>query len=265
MYEDRVLAFIDILGFSESINKTISSGIENEEVTNRINNLIEGVQWSINFDKELNGKCFNSKIVNQFSDSIIISYLKNEESGIFQILLEILYLCATAIRTGFLLRGAIVCDKVCHTKKKVFGPALVKAYEMEKSMAIYPRIILDDSIINIAKIYHNRDHDPEMEVDFINDIILRDFDGLYFINYFDAIESELDCGFEEMPEYFECFKGIIKELELNENISVKSKYLWLKNKFNIVINKYKERYKKDDVKRNYPELFEYYKNIKLFE
>jgi hypothetical protein len=36
---------------------------------------------------------------------------------------------------GFLLRGAVVCDKVYHTENKVFGPALVKAYEMEKTLA----------------------------------------------------------------------------------------------------------------------------------
>jgi hypothetical protein len=260
MYEDRILAFIDVLGFSDSVKKTIRFDVEDEVETKRIDNLIEKVQWHLNYEKDHYGKSFNSKVVNQFSDSLVISYLQTEESGIFYILLDILYLCADALQNGFLLRGAIVCDKVYHTEKKVFGPALVKAYEMENKLAIYPRIILDDNIFDVAKNYHARHHDADMELDYIKHILIKDFDGLYFINYFDAIESELDTGIEGMPEYFECIRKIIKSLEKNDSMSVRAKYLWLKEKYNIVISRYKEAYDNEKAMYEFPELYDYYKN-----
>jgi hypothetical protein len=264
MYEERVLAFIDILGFSNTIKKTVDNGIEDEIFTRKINNLIENIQWHLNYEKNHFGEnIIKSKIVNQFSDSIIISYLMNEESGIFDILLDILYLCAAVIQKGFLLRGAIVCDKLFHTENKIFGPALVKAYEMESKLAIYPRIILDDNIIKIAELYHNRIHDPEMEREYVKQLILKDFDGLYFINIFDAIESELDAGIEEMPEYFESLKKIIVSMDTQNNFSIKSKYLWLKEKYNIHLTKYKKNYNNTRAKNEYPELYEYYKNSNL--
>jgi len=263
MYEDRVLAFIDILGFSESIRKTIQDDIEDETETKRINNLLEKVQGHLNFEREDNGKFFNSKVVNQFSDSLIISYLMTEESGIFFILIDLLHLYATAVFNGFLLRGAVVCDKVYHTENKVFGPALVKAYNMENKLAIYPRIILDDNIINVAAKYHSRNHDSEMEIEYIKELILKDFDGLSYINYFDAIEPELDAGHEEMPEYFECLRNIIINMEKIADVSVKSKYLWLKEKYNFVISKYKKNYDNERAMIGYPELYDYYKSVTL--
>jgi hypothetical protein len=263
MYEDRVLAFIDVLGFSEAVKNTIKNDTEDETETNKIDNLIKNLQWDLNFDKDEEGKHFNSKVVSQFSDSLIISYLMTEEAGIFKILLDLLYICATALYNGFLLRGAVVCDKVYHIEKKVFGPALVKAYEMEKNLAIYPRIILDDNIISIAMTYHLKDHDSETEINHINELILKDFDGLNYINYFDAIESELDAGFEEMPEYLDNLRNIIKKMEEIDKFSVKSKYLWLKEKYNFVITNYKKNYDNERAMHEYPELYDYYKNITL--
>jgi hypothetical protein len=262
MYEDRVLAFIDILGFSHSVSKTMENGVENPNETTKISNLLKNVDFHLNFDKEhFDGTPYNSKIVNQFSDTIIISYSMTQEAGIFNIVTDISFLSASALQSGFLLRGAIVCDKIYHTEERIFGPALIKAYEMEKHLAIYPRIILDDNIIDIAKSYPISHHDPETEIKFIEHFILKDFDGLNYINYFNAIESEE--GFEVMPEYFNCLRKIINEMEAINNTSVKSKYLWIKKKYNDVIESYKNNYNNDRAKETCPDLYEYYKNITL--
>lgn len=264
MYEERILAFIDVLGFSESIKNTIINGQEVIEETKKIDNLLNNIQWHLNYNKEnFDQMLQNSKITSHFSDSIIISYLMTEESGIFQILLDILYICTTALHDNFLLRGSIVCDKIYHKENKIFGPALVKAYEIENKMAIYPRIVLDDGIVEIAKKYYSINHDAEMEVDFIKKLVSLDFDGLHYINYFDAIESELDGGIEEMPSYLENLRSVIKKMEAVQNISVRAKYLWIKEKYNNTIKKYKNNYDNDRAKNEFPKLFDYYKNITL--
>jgi len=234
MYEDRILAFIDVLGFSDSIKKSMDNGLENEVETKKINSLIESVQFSLeNINYSLKNKecdLINNKIVNQFSDTIIISYLKNDESEIFLLLLDILNICYTALSTGFLLRGAIVLDKVYHTDKKIFGPALVKAYKIEKTMAIYPRIILDDSITKILDTYNSKKCYSNELLKYSKKCLIKDFDGLYFINYF---TSDYLNNWKESQRHQNRLKQIIEKLESIDDESVKLKLLWLKNKYSI--------------------------------
>ena len=125
MYEDRVLAFIDVLGFSEAIKKTMSGNKEKFSETNRINSLLESIQkdFSVNEKSNITNiskeklKLINgSRVVNQFSDSLVISFKINEESGIFFILLDILHLIMSSLQYGFFLRGAIVRNKLYHTQ-----------------------------------------------------------------------------------------------------------------------------------------------------
>jgi hypothetical protein len=66
MYEDRVLAFIDVLGFSGAINNTIKNDTEDETETKRIDNLIKELQWDLNFEKDGSGKRFNRKSLISF-------------------------------------------------------------------------------------------------------------------------------------------------------------------------------------------------------
>jgi hypothetical protein len=81
--------------------------------------------------------------ISHFSDSVVIS-IKNETASptqlrfIVNVLIKLLEYKLTA-------RGSIVYGEIVHTKKNVYGPALVKAVELEKK-AIYPRIILDESL-----------------------------------------------------------------------------------------------------------------------
>ena len=268
MYEDRVLAFIDVLGFSEEIRQSIKKDEEDLDQTRRINTLIEQVQNDLDVNNNTSREVFKltdeqitiingSKVVNQFSDSIVISYSIKEESGIFFMLLKILHLCMTALQHNFLLRGSIVRNKLCHTRNKIFGPGLVEAYEMERGLAIYPRIVLDDDIIAVSRKYHGRQHDGDTEEEYVRSLVKRDFDGMYYINYFDAVETELDGTNEEMPIYLDKLREVIIKLNNSKSVSVRSKYLWLKEKYNDTLAKYKNDYRNE--KANAPELHEYYK------
>ena len=230
MYKDRILAFIDVLGFSNTVKKTVNNNpLKNNEnylvedliETQRIDKFFCDIKWDLIY-KDLylsEDSRIKSKIINQLSDSIIISYLSTEKGDEIERILHGSYsLCRAAIQNGFLLRGAIVCDKICHTEDKIFGPALVKAVEMEKNMAIYPRIIIDDAIHNINREEHLK-------------YLIKDFDGLYFINYF----SELNMGLNyetEKNDYLTNLTDIMKKMENIKEIAIKSKYLWLKEKYN---------------------------------
>jgi hypothetical protein len=149
MYEERILAYIDIIGFSAAINKTIK---ENKEVDTETENILNVLHDINELNKNTSSvTTITSKVVSHFSDCVAVSYLKEEKSGVFNILKDILFLSCEILRKGYLFRGAITCGNLFHTKEKIFGPAMTTAVDMEKKLAIYPRIILDEEIITIAE------------------------------------------------------------------------------------------------------------------
>lgn len=57
----------------------------------------------------------------------------------------------------------------------VWGKALVRAYEIESTIAIYPRIVIDPFADEIFDFLTKSEHKK---------LIYRDFDGLYFVDIF---------------------------------------------------------------------------------
>jgi hypothetical protein len=232
-YEEKILAYIDILGFKKAVGKTIEK-INNNEIENiceiqKIDNLLEEERFHLNIREYLLGKPkIKGKVTCQFSDTIIISYLK--ESDIHHILLDIYILCAMAIEKGFLYRGAIVCGKIIHTEIKIFGPALIDAYNIESTKAIFPRILLDDNIIDIVNNNHSLYSNSDVKNDILENIISYDFDGKPFINYIDKLDTGVDNGFEGKQKHLMYIDEIIRNMDISDD-SIKCKYLWLKEKY----------------------------------
>jgi len=246
MYEDRILAFLDILGFSEFIGTTIKDNKEDESKTKMIDNFFEETQEMINKKYHSENILSNTKSASHFSDSIVISYLVTEESGVFHLLADVLFLCVTALQKNFLLRGTIVQGKLYHKENRIFGPALITAAKMEKNMAIFPRIIFDDTILKIAEDFPAKWPSEKEQLRVIKKLILRDFDGLNFINYFDGINYVVGDNYGILV-YLKALRNIIIKLreEMSDDLNLKSKYLWLKEKYNTVLNKYKKKNSKN--------------------
>jgi hypothetical protein len=269
MYEDRVLAYIDILGFSEAIKKTIKEdGTESLLETQKIDNFFDKAQEELNKYYPSGDTFINSKVARNFSDSIVISYLITEESGIFHLLAEVLFFCTTALQKGFLFRGAIVHDKLYHKENKIFGPAMIKATNLEKNLAIYPRIIFDDEILEIAEKYPakypTKCPSKKEQIRVIKKLISKDFDGLNYINYIDGINYIV--GEEHgILVHFEKLRTVIINLgkDIDKSISIKSKYLWIKEKYNTVLAEYKKKYSKNKMRTESPKLCDYLENIAL--
>ena len=254
MYEKRVLAFIDVLGFEEAVNKTMDREEENEFETNKIKELLEEMSLKIKDTFKLD----DNGTINQFSDSIIISYPMKDDSKIVKIIINIMFLCSNILNKGHFLRGAIVCDNLYHKDNIVFGPALIKACKMEKKLALYPRIILDENIISLTKNQHSK-----KENELIKKITLKDFDGLYYINIFNSINYIVGKK-DGILVYFNSLRNNIIELgKQKEKANNKSKYLWLKEKYNKCLNRYKRKYVNNEKEKEEPELYKYISKLTL--
>ena len=241
-YENRVTIFIDILGFKNIINQTVNEDGSNN--SSKIEFLIETLgliksHLNNDFPDEKNKQ---SRQITHFSDSIIISFKEDQEGEVFTVLFKIQRLIILLVERGILCRGAISYGKLLHDDKYIFGPALIKAYEIETKAALYPRVILDKTIIEIGIKFHYIGNSQIEEQVSIRNLLIKDSDDMYFIDYFINPEVALPNFKNDLGPYIKNLrKLIIDGLELGEkDASIKIKYSWMKNKFNSLVHKWKE-------------------------
>ena len=232
-YEQRVVFFLDFLGFKDIIDN-------NKFPIDVILKLLSETEFHLdytNWIKKNNSdfRTFNSHESNQFlqmSDSLILSFLVNEPSGLFYAILDIMRLQANfAAKYGILLRGGCCYGELYHRGCTIFGPAMNKVVNMEK-IAKYPRVIVPNNVIDICKEYSSNYHYSDIdEKNDIIDCLKLDEDGYYFIDYisYDVFGSETDSN-EEWGEYMIKLGKIIKK-GLYEQIAI-DKYIWLKTQYN---------------------------------
>jgi len=145
-YEERYVAFLDILGFEKMVH---------DNNTEAINSYLKSVSEGV---KSANDVYFNDKkrtiesII--ISDSIILSIEKNKDYS--ESLLELLQLCISVamIQTilaekNIWLRGGISCGDTHfdQSNHQIIGPAYIAAYNIEQNISKYPRVALDSKII----------------------------------------------------------------------------------------------------------------------
>jgi hypothetical protein len=259
-YENRIICFLDILGFQRLINRTINpDGSDNiseiQTLTSALNNIREFTAPNVVHGVE------NTKVVTQFSDCIAFSFLITEESGIFSSLLEIQWICLNLVYKKILCRGGIAVGKLIHTTELLFGPALIDAYKLESQCANYPRVILPETIIDLSGICKARHHTPEQEKKYVMSCLGKDSDGMYYVDYFSSIQSELDNPYYDYPEYLYFLSEIIADGLQATDIAISSKYLWMKEKYNQVVKGIKENLPHDNIE---PEIEEAYNSLPLF-
>ncbi|MDR4519970.1 MAG: hypothetical protein R3E36_05110 [Nitrosomonas sp.] len=237
-YEDRYCLFLDILGFQSHVDDTKKEKAKEnadkmtfEKLMAALNQIHESVHYSD--EMEVSGKLVpTSRRVIQFSDSVVISYLKEESDdiGVEKILKDVFSLQLLLVQQGILLRGAITVGDLHHDEKLIFGPALNAAVEFER-LANYPRVILSPGVLDNKKkkLPHT---------------IAEDFDGLSYIDYFNVQPSDFRENWDGVLIYLEELRSVVKKLSSAKIPSLKVKHSWLRKKFNLMA----EPFKKNDYK-----------------
>lgn len=137
-YERRLVIFFDILGWKEHIQR---AGADTARITEL--NFILNV-FSV-FERHREEAALPGAQISTFSDNIAVSipyspqYLESMINAMARVQLGLAL-------AGFLVRGAISIGNLVHTRSAVFGPALIRAYELESQHAFYPRVLLDPDV-----------------------------------------------------------------------------------------------------------------------
>jgi hypothetical protein len=130
-----------------------------------------------------------------------------------------------------LVRGGVSYGNIYSSSDRIFGPALVAAYELESKYALYPRIAVDPRLLEelkrneLLKAVH---HDLADETPYIQNLIRKGNDGIWFVDYIRAFERELDDP-SMYPDLLREHRTLILDgaKRFSKLNGVMSKYLWL--------------------------------------
>lgn len=232
-YEQRLVLFIDFLGFRELINRTETDvGLVKRIISamNHIKDVADESEFSA------------SQRVTQFSDCMVVSYRVNERSAVFDLINNIGFVLVDLAGRGFLLRGAVTVGSLLHDREHLLGPAMITAYELESKVAKFPRVIVDSEVLKFAKAYPARQNSGDEELKYVSKFLREDGDGRLFVDYISwvGVVETIGAGFDAYPEYLSRVSDLIRDGLANERPDVKEKYLWLWRHYRKAIKEFED-------------------------
>jgi hypothetical protein len=170
-YQERYVAFLDILGFAELVRGADRSAERRQEIVDALRSA-RGERY-----EEARIK------VHFFSDSIILS-AEHTGGGLWVLVGTLYSLAWNLLQIGVLVRGAIAAGNVYHDEDIVFGVGVNEAYRLESTVARFPRIILSKQVARDAQQYAANEEDRVILLwkHGLPWKVIRDYDGIYFVS-----------------------------------------------------------------------------------
>jgi len=250
-YEERLVAFIDILGFKELVKKSENDTSKIVLINNALNYLKNWEipqNWGLKYieieeDAQKRGvdsfDIRNKTNSTSFSDSIVVSVKVNNNVNEMAttLIANLAYIGAFLLEEGILFRGGLTIGNLVHNENgTVFGQGLIDAYKLESNNAKYPRIILSDKLISrlIYPLITKKNRYP------YHQYIVRFDDGcvgFHQMQYYQVMQTWEGMTINKLKKYLEKIRlKIIGGLDASfENPSIYEKYVWLKKEYNKLI------------------------------
>lgn len=111
------------------------------------------------------------------SDTIIVTCSKQDEVIAFMRLLKRVQI--SFLKCGLFLRGAAVYARHFQSGNLTYSPALTRAYKLEQEAAIYPRIMIDQ---NILEMFYTSNQQQKL----ISSGLIAEWNGMFFLNALDS-------------------------------------------------------------------------------
>lgn len=218
VYEKRIVAFLDILGFKNLVKTgkvqeilAVTTDLKERFIT--LEKLGKPIELSV------------------FSDSIFLSDRINDDGfSVVRLINYVRHIAAGLFWKGILCRGGILIDQVYHKNPIAFGPALIKAHDMENKIAVYPRILAEPDVITRFFNYANSHAKFEASAG-KNGTFRTDFDGMEYLELFGPNHGEgLEAsGLLTDTMYRPAGDIISKKMSECNDTRVRQKLVWFKN------------------------------------
>lgn len=223
VYETAVVTFIDILGF-----RSLVASKPPRQVANAIARLQETVHGTAAAD---DARPLNPSRVHAFSDCIVrVRPVSNgkEADTLAEELADLAGIQTALARTGIFIRGGVSSGEIHSTDTIVFGPALIRAYEMESQLAHAPRIIVDPVTIQAVRDRPVTNYRMRKDIAALRQSIRQADDGLWFIDYLRASTRMLSADSRAVRDLLRQHGDSVTAAaaDIAVGSSVLPKYLW---------------------------------------
>lgn len=141
-YQRRVVAFLDILGFSRLVERA-----DNPEWRSAIEDVLKVLRGTL-----APNAAFDLRL-SQFSDCIVIS-APIEPYSVQLVMTGSIMLANNLLQQMVLLRGGIAVGNLIHTDDVMFGPGMLTAYRSDTPGGP-PRISIDETLSSEIASWHN--------------------------------------------------------------------------------------------------------------
>ena len=175
--QPHFVAYLDLLAGKHLIKA------EEDESLNRMHSLLQVAKDS---GAHSANAIFPKCKIKIFSDNIIIAcrLTGNPAKDYSRILSAFMLVSAIQIvgleMYHYLFRGAATVGNLFIDNVMVWGSALVRATDMEETLSIYPRVMVDDELLEMLAA------DRDAGDDFSKYSLARDADGRYYLDYLNA-------------------------------------------------------------------------------
>ncbi len=223
---DRIVSFVDILGFDSRVRNIKSKKDFNE---------VAALLFVLNeIAKKCNIEDTHLKNLNILfiSDSLILSIPFQDVTPSVMTLTVFLHMLQYELLNGFetLVRGYVTRGPVYHKDNIIFGKGYSKAYMKERDIGHAPRIVIEQILVHEAK-----DNISSVNyVDHILNYIIEDSsDGYYFIDYLKPVGTQpTKSSHLLIKERIKIKKFIQRKLiEYSKDDKIIRKYNWLNTYF----------------------------------
>lgn len=265
-YENRFVCSMDVLGFKQLVNDSVSDPNSMERVKalsslllREKESYIEG-RWNSKFKMPfVNRDAIRDKLLTEdsiplgislFSDSIIVSY-KPKPCERFvewyrqlnQIFHDLCMLQSTFVANGYFIRGGLSYGKLHHAGDICIGPALIESVQLE-SKAVFPYIAVSEAFAGKVLQDGQSCEVDDWSLGYKRPLKLADAANSFYNTYLDRSwtgsnqERKFKLDFllatlYERPIAMRAIRSkIVEELSKPYPESIRAKYVWLRDYFN---------------------------------
>ena len=223
--EERTVAFVDIIGFSNEVKKMARRPADFRKVVTALLGVSSAAEPNAGerdllaiLARQEGGEEYTVDLQTVFfSDSAFVSA---RNVGTDRVLRVVLGFARHLLLHGFFVRGGIARGPAAHRKGTVVGPAVLAAYDLESRAAIYPRIVVEDAV---AKDLLRIADKPNAAT-----TIRRGEDGLYFVDVLTTLGLRPDGG----RILRQARKLIVKRLDERRPLDLNAKWRWMAAQYN---------------------------------
>jgi len=174
-----------------------------------------------------------------FSDNFFFC----SETGYLQLLFFVSHLQAVLTTVNVFIRGALCYNDLIFTDDFIYGKGMIEAHDIESKIAIFPRLIIDDSFFSGAANIENSNTNINISLveikEHLKSSYFEDFDGNNTLDYLEECRNFTENSPRNIYPYtirdivYEHGNQILNNLNITSR-KIHQKYCWCKkyhNKF----------------------------------